>query len=209
MLALAEADIYLKEWAQAEGAYSEVREEAEQLFKDLPKQLEGKDPALQRASRAIAYTLFDNKDKLPGRVYSFNPAFGTLATEVLDKVAEDLGLPTEAQEAGDEAADFAVDVGGGDDAPVSYDAVVGALKTGEEFVVDTLIEAAQSAVEISRGQKSEEAALKAVQQAHAKLLAVDIQKAKAETRKPMRKQLDAILQLADALIKKIDAFKGS
>ena len=161
-----------------------------------------------RVQRSRTRFLID-KDKLPGRVYSFNPAFGTLATEVLDKVAEDLGLPTEAQEAGDEAADFAVDVGGGDDAPVSYDAVVGALKTGEEFVVDTLIEAAQSAVEISRGQKSEEAALKAVQQAHAKLLAVDIQKAKAETRKPMRKQLDAILQLADALIKKIDAFKGS
>ena len=206
MLALAEADLYLKEWANAEGAYSMVREDAEQLFKDIPKQLEGKDPALQRASRAIAYTLFDNKDKLPGRVYSFNPAFGKLAAEVLDTIADELGLPTEAQEAEGGDADFAVDVGG-DDTPVSYEAVVDALKTGEESVVDALVEAAQNAVEISRGQKSEQAALKAVQQAHAKLMAVDIQKAAPETRNPMRKQLDAILQLADALIKKIDAFK--
>jgi hypothetical protein len=208
MLALAEADLYLKEWAGAEGAYSRVREDAEQLFKDLPKQLEGKDAGLQRASRAIAYTLFDNSEKLPGRVYSFNPAFGKLSAEVLDKVAGDLGLPTEVKELDEEPADFAVDVGG-EDAPVSYDAVVDALKTGEESVVDALVEAAQNAVEISRGQKSGQAALKAVQQAHAKLVAVDVQKAAADTRKPMRKQLDSILQLAQVLIKKIDDYKDN
>ena len=132
MQALAEADLYLKEWAHAEGAYSRVREDAEQLFKDLPKQLEGKDPALQKASRAIAWTLFDNKDKLPGRVYNFNPAFGKLAAEVLDKVAGDLGIPTETQVDADADADaaddaFAVDVGG-DDAPISYEGVIDALK---------------------------------------------------------------------------------
>jgi hypothetical protein len=210
ILALAEADLYLKEWANAEGAYSRVREDAEQLFKDLPKQLEGKDPALQRASRAIAWTLFDNKDKLPGRVYSFNPAFGKLAAEVLDNVASDLGLSTEAKVVDDQAGGFDVDVGG-DDAPISYDAIVDALKAPDkdESVVDILIEAAQNAVEASRGQKSAQAALKAVQQAHAKLMAVDVQRAAAETRSPMRKQLDAIMQLTEALIKKIDTFKDN
>lgn len=209
MLALAEADIYLKEWANAEGAYSKVREDAEQLFKDLPKQLEGKDPALQRASRAIAWTLFDNKDKLPGRVYSFNPAFGRLAAEVLDKVASDLGLSTETKAADEDDGGFAVDVGF-DEAPISYDAVVDALKSDkDEAAVDALIEAAQNAVEFARGQKSGQAALKAVQQAHAKLMAVDVQRAALETRAPMRKQLEAIAQLTEALVKKIDAYKDS
>jgi hypothetical protein len=72
--ALAEADLYLKEWAQAEGEYSRVAEDGEQLFKDLPKQLEGKDAGMQAASRAIAWTLFDNRATVPGRIYSFNPA---------------------------------------------------------------------------------------------------------------------------------------
>ena len=126
MQALAEADLYLKEWAQVEGAYSRVREDAEQLFKDLPKQLEGKDPALQKASRAIAWTLFDNRDKLPGRVYNFNPAFGKLAAEVLDKVADDLGVATETNAAEGDDGGFAVDVGE-DDGAISYDAVVEAL----------------------------------------------------------------------------------
>jgi hypothetical protein len=217
MLALAEADLYLKEWVNAEGAYSKVREDAEQLFKDLPKQLEGKDPALRRASRAIAWTLFDNKDKLPGRVYSFNPAFGKLAAEVLDKVASDLGLPTEIEAPDEEDGGFAVDVGG-DDAPISYDAVVDALKAErdeaaksdkDETAVDALIEAAQNAVEFARGQKSGLAALKAVQQAHAKLMAVDVQRAAAETRAPMRKQLEAVAQLTAALVKKLDTYENT
>lgn len=210
MQALAEADLYLKEWAHAEGAYSRVREDAEQLFKDLPKQLEGKDPALQKASRAIAWTLFDNKDKLPGRVYNFNPAFGKLAAEVLDKVAGDLGIPTETKADAD-AADgdaFAVDVGG-DDAPISYEGVIDALRTSDtdESIVDALIEAAQNAVEMARGQKSGQAALKAVQQAHAKLMAVDVQRAAADTRVPMKKQLDAMILHIQQIIGKIDAFK--
>lgn len=129
-----------------------------------------------------------------------------MAAEVLDRIADELGLPTEAQEPKSGGADFVVDVGG-DEAPVSYEAVIEALKTGGDSVVDVLVEAAQSAVEISRGQKSELAALKAVQQAHAKLMAVDVQKAAPETRNPMRKQLDAILELAGALITKLDAFK--
>lgn len=210
ILALAEADLYLKEWAQAEGAYSKVREDAEQLFNDMPKQLEGKDPALQRASRAIAWTLFDNRDKLPGRVYSFNAAFGKLAGEVLDKVASDLGLATETESVEEDAAGFDVDVGG-EDGAVSYDAVVDALKNSakDENVVDTLIEAAQNAVEIARGQKSSQAALKAVQQAHAKLIAVDLQRAAPETRAPIRKQLDAIAVLAKTLIEKIETYKNN
>jgi hypothetical protein len=209
ILALAEADLYLKDWAQAEGAYSKVRDEAEQLFNDLPKQLEGKDPALQRASRAIAWTLFDNKDKLPGRVYSFNAAFGKLAGEVIDKVASDLGLATETKGVEDDTGGFDVDVGG-DDGAVSYDVVVDTLRNSaeDESVVEALIEAAQNAVEIARGQKSSQAALKAVQQAHAKLIAVDLQRAAPETRAPIRKQLDAIAALVTMLIQKIETYKN-
>jgi hypothetical protein len=210
MLALAEADLFLKDWAHAEGSYSLVREDAEQLFKDLPKQLEGKDTALKNASRAIAWTLFNNKEKLPGRVYNFNPAFGKLASEVLDKVASDLGLSTEAKGSNDDDAGFAVNVGE-DDATISYDAVIDALKSSDqdESIVDALIEAAQNAVEMDRGQKSGQAALKAVQQAHAKLMSVDVQRAAPETRGATRKQLEAISELSTALIKKIDNFKAN
>ena len=210
MAALAEADLYLKEWANAEGEYSRVREDAEQLFKDLPRQLEGKDPALEKASRAIAWTLFDNREKLLGRVYNFNPAFGKLATQVLDQVASDLGIPTGTKPAQEDGGGFVVDVGG-DEASTSYDEIIETLKSSssDDSVVDSLIDAAQNAIEIAKGQKSGQAALKAVQQAHAKLMAVDVQRAATGTRVPMRKQLDAIAQLVDQLIKRLELFKDN
>lgn len=93
--ALSEAELYLKEWAHAEGEYSRIREDAEQFFKDLAKALDGKPASEAQASRVIAWSLFDNRDKLPGRIYNFNAAFGKLASNVLDRVATDLGLSTE------------------------------------------------------------------------------------------------------------------
>ena len=58
---LAEADIYLRDWANAEGEYSRVAEDAEQLFNDLPTLLQGKDQQLKEASRAIAWTYYHDR----------------------------------------------------------------------------------------------------------------------------------------------------
>jgi hypothetical protein len=205
--ALAEADVYLKEWVGVPGHYSIVREEAEQLFKDIPKRLEDKEPNLRKASRVIAWTLFENRDKLTGRIYNYNAAFGKLATDVLDRVADELGVPTEeaVTTAGD---DFAVDFGD-DDAVTSYDSIIDQLRDPDSKAkaVEVLVEAVQNAIEIDKGKNSERASLKAVGQAHAKLMAVDISRAAVSTHGTMRKQLEGIEQLARLLIKKLDIYK--
>lgn len=204
--ALTEVDLYLKEWAHAEGEYSRVREDAEQFFKDLPKQLEGKDANLAQASRIIAWTLFDNRDKFSGRLYLFNPAFGKLAEDVLDRVASDLGLSTSPKGADEHSDvgfdDFSVDLG--DEAEgVSYDAVIDALKDENDEAVDALIEAAQSAIEMEKGQRSGEAALKALSQANGKIASVDLSRASPETYPKIRKQLDTIEGLCEQLRMKL------
>lgn len=206
--ALTEADLYLKEWAHAEGEYSRIREDAEQLFKDLPKRLEGKDANLAQASRVIAWTLFDNREKLPGRIYDFNPAFGKLASDVLDRVASDLGLSTsdavDTEENGVENDDFSIDF---DDEKetISYDSVIDALKdeSTRDEAIDILIEAAQSAIEMEKGQKSGEAALKALSQANGKIASVDLSRAAPETYPKIKKQLDTIEKLCDQLRAKL------
>lgn len=204
--ALTEADLYLKEWAHAEGEYSRIREDAEQLFKDLPKRLEGKDANLAQASRVIAWTLFDNREKLPGRVYDFNPAFGKLASDVLDRIASDLGLSTsnDSEAEKDDTNDFSIDF---DDAggAASYDSVIDALKdeSTRDEAIDVLIEAAQSAIEMEKGQKSGEAALKALSQANGKIASVDLSRAAPETYPKIKKQLDTIEKLCDQLRTKL------
>lgn len=203
--ALSEADLYLKEWARAEGEYSRVREDAEQLFKDLPKRLEGKDANLAQASRVIAWSLFDNRDKLPGRIYDFNPAFGKLASDVLDRVASDLGLSTSDDAAAEDGGDeFSIDFED-EETAVSYDAIVDALKddSTRDEAVDALIDAAQSAIETERGQKSGEAALKALSQANGKIASVDMSRAAPETYPKIKKQLDTIEGLCKQLRTKL------
>lgn len=206
--ALTEVDLYLKEWAHAEGEYSRVREDAEQLFKDLPKRLEGKDMNLAQASRVIAWSLFDNREKLPGRIYDFNPAFGKLASDVLDRLASDLGLSTtddtHAGQDKDEGVNFSIDFDDEEEA-VSYDSVIDALKdeSSRDEAIDALIEAAQSAIEMEKGQKSGEAALRALSQANGKIASVDLSRATPDTYPKIKKQLDTIEGLCKQLRTKL------
>lgn len=197
--ALAEAEMYLKDWAHAPGEYSRIRDDAEQLFKDLPKRLDGKDQALQSASRAIAWSLFENRDKLPGRIYDFNAAFGGLASDVLERLSESLGIECVASpDESDESFSIEID----DEDQVVYDSLIEALQDEEskEDAVDALIEACQGAIETEKGQKSGEAALKAITQAHSKLAGVDLSAALPKTYPGIRKQLEAINALSNKLL---------
>lgn len=205
LLALAEADLYLKDWAKAEGEYSRVTEDGEQLFKDLPKQLEGKDASMQTASRAIAWTLFDNRAQVPGRIYSFNPAFGKLAGQVLNQVAQDLGLSSSAAAPAADDGSFAVDIDTDDASSGSLNQIVETLRSskGDSDVAEIVIDAAQAAIEHDKGQKSGRAALNLVGQAHTKLKSVDITKAAPDSRPAMKKQLESIQEIVTALLEKL------
>jgi len=207
--ALVEADLYLKDWANAEGEYSKIRDDAEQLFKDLPKQIKGKTQHLQDLSRIIAWVLYDNRESLSGRIYDFNPAFGKLATDVLDRMAEELDLSTEPL-ANEDDDSFDIDLEC-DDGDRSYDALIDALKNEEtkDAAVEALIKASQDAIETEKGQKSGEAAYKALTQVHSKLAAVDLSRASKETYNGIGKQLEAILTISKKLSEKITELTGS
>ncbi len=204
--ALIEADLYLKEWAKAEGEYGRISEDAEQLFKDIPKRLENKDAALQQASRVIAWSLYDNRDKLGERLYGFNAAFGNLAGDVLERVATTLGLPTtkppRENNADGKQDNFDINFEDDDEAP-SYESIIKTLTSGakRDEAVDALIEASITAIEVAKGQKDGEAALKAITEANAKLVSVDLVRASVKTYPAIRKQLLTI----EGLLKKLQA----
>lgn len=204
-----EADLYLNEWAMKPGQYSLVTGDGEQIFGDLPTRLAGQSVALQSASRAIAWSLFDNPDKVPGRVYSYNAAFGKLAPTVLADVAEQLELPTtSAEDDGDDT--FAVNVAAGG-AEEDYSSIIAALKNPDtkDEAVEALIGACISALERDRGQRSKGAALKALVQVHAKLAGIDISTAGASSYAGIGKQLESIRVLTGRLEEKLTALKKS
>jgi filamentous hemagglutinin family protein len=206
-----EADLYLAQWAQKPGQYSLVSGEGEQIFGDLPKRLEGQSEALKSASRAIAWSLFENRDKVPGRIYAFNAAFGKLAPVVLKSTAEQLNLPIGDNGGGsDDGSGFDVDIGESADA-VDYSGVIAALKNDEtrDDAVEALIDAAVGALERDRGQKNKGATLKALVQIHSKLAGIDLSTAGIETYGGIGKQLESINELLENLSMKLAELKQS
>ena len=164
--------------------------------------MSGKTVPLQNDSRAIAWSLFENRDKLPGRIYAFNAAFGKLAEVVLTNVAEQLNLPSgnATTDDDDDDADFSVDIEGSP-ASKDYSAVITALKNADtrEEAVEALIDAAQSAIEMEHGQKSKSAALKALVQVHARLAGIDVSTAGTGTYPALGKQIVSIRDLLTKL----------
>jgi len=199
LAALLEADLYLKEWKQAEGQYDFVVE-AEQLFKDLPGLIENKNPSQAEASRIVAWNLLENKDKLGARVYSFNAVISKSAERVLNHVAEVMNLPAESTEP---EADGTFDVEIPDDASASksFTPVLDVLrdpKTKEE-AAEAFVEQSRDIVEEERSKRGASAALKSITAAYAKLSDVNLGAAEAKTYDDIEKKLDQIIERASGL----------
>jgi hypothetical protein len=206
-----EADLFLNEWANKLGQYSLVSGDAEQIFGDLPKRISGKTVNLQNASRVIAWSLFENRDKVPGRIYALNAAFGKLAEVVLTNVAEQLEFSNDADaDIDDDVDDFSIEIEGGTTTD-DYSAVIAALKNEDtrDDAVDALIDACQSAIQMDQGQKSKNAALKALVQIHAKLAGIDATTAGTSTYAAIGKQIISIRDLLTKIETKLTAVQRS
>jgi len=198
LLALTEAEIYLREWARAEGEYSRVREDGEQFFKDLAAQLEGKPQPLVEASRVLAWTLYDRRRGLGERLYNFNSTFGKKAPEVLDQLASQLGLAAEAPAPDAKGDSFSLEIES-EPSAATYEPVIAALKDPDrrDEAAETLVAICKSVLESERDRKSGLAAEKAIIQAHSRLAEVDLTKADPRTYATIARQLNEILRLAN------------
>lgn len=207
--ALDEAELYLSEWAGKPGQYALVSEDGEQLFKDIPKQIANQDSQMQSASRAIAWSVFENADKFSGRIYNYNAAFGKLAPLVVQSVVDELGIELSGTTSEDDGQfEFSIDE---DDQVLDYAPFVDALRNEEtkDDAVDVLVDACVTAIEREKGKKKKDAALKSLGQVHSKLAAIDISTAGRNTYKPMLKQIEAIGEVLKRLENEIEGALNS
>ena len=193
--ALDEADLYLSEWVKKPGQYDLVAGDGQQIFGDIPKNIARKNTELQDASRAIAWSLFENRDRISGRVYNLNPAFGKLAPKVLELMQEQLGIDDDElaieEESNDESFFFEIDDA---DNSESYNSIIEALKSEEtkDEAVTALIESCETAIELDKGKRSEKAALTTISQAHSKLAGIDVSLAGEKTLPTILRQIESI-----------------
>ena len=208
LAALGEATVYLKDWAKAEGDYTRVRD-SEQFFKDLPGLVHGKEEGLADASRVIAWNLFENRDQLDDRLYAFNTVFGKNAADVMDRIAERLGIPLTGDAVEDDGS-FDVDVDAPDTATV-YQPVIDALRdpAKKEEALDVLIEVSRGVLEQERGRKSSGAALKAIITANTRLSEVDLSRADPSSYTAMDRQLEQISKRSTDLRATLDKLRAA
>lgn len=203
--ALDEADLYLSEWVKKPGEY-DLLQDGQQIFGDLPKAIAKKDVNLQNASRAIAWSIYENRDKISGRVYRLNAAFGKLAPKVLEILDERLELPASEHDEPADDDDFAIDIdddGGSKD----YTPIIEALRDedADDETITTLIDACETAIEMDKGEKSEEAALKALAQINSKITGIDISAAGSSTLPAILKQIGSIRNNLDKIERSVKA----
>lgn len=195
-----EADLYLSEWVKKPGHYELVSDEGKQIFGDIPKNIAIMNTNLQNASRAIAWSLFENRNRISGRVYGLNAAFGKLAPQVLEMMSEQLDLDIQDNETDDIDDDFSIDIGS-EESGADYSHIIKALSDPDikDDAFSSLLEACETAIELDKGQKNERAALNALSQVNSKLVAVDINSAGVETLAAMLKQLESIKKALDKI----------
>ncbi|MGM0583938.1 MAG: hypothetical protein ACQEUZ_04750 [Pseudomonadota bacterium] len=194
-----EADLYLSEWVKKPGEY-DLLQDGQQIFGDLPKAIAKKDVNLQNASRAIAWSIYENRDKISGRVYRLNAAFGKLAPKVLEILEERLELPVNEDDDPADDEDFAIDIdddGGSKD----YTPIIEALRDedADDDRITTLIDVCETAIELDKDQKNEEAALKALAQVNSKVTGIDISAAGSSTLPAILKQIASIRKNLDKI----------
>ena len=189
--ALDEADLYLSEWLEKPLEYERVQD-GQQIFGDIPKSIAKKDANLQNASRAIAWSIYDNRDKISGRVYRLNAAFGNLAPNVLEILENQMDL-TDPDEDTVDIDNFDVDIEADEDTK-NYAPIVEALRneTTKDDAVEALVEACETAIELAKGKKNEQAAITALGQINAKVMGIDVNTAGATTLRGMLKQIETI-----------------
>lgn len=198
LAALVEANLYLKDWAGADGDFGRVVD-SEQLFKDIPSLLQSKSAPQAEASRVLAWNLLENKKKLGVRLYAFNNVIAKHATQVLQQVTADLDLSsTSINDTKDDT--FAVDFGS-DGGATSLAPLIDELRGGprKEEATDCLVEACRDVLEAERSKSAQNAALKAVNAAMAKLGEVNLGAAERSTYPAISNGLDNILQRVNGL----------
>ena len=199
LLAIEEADLYLTHWVKEPKQYQLV-EDGEQFFRDIARNIKGGSEELKNASRAIAWTIFQNRDNIEGRIYRFNKAFGSLAPKVLERLEDSLSISNEVDET-QEDSEFEIDIE--TDSVDSFTPIVNTLKVANtnEDILDTLIDACETTMELDKDKGKQQKPLKIINAAYSKLAGVDIDVASKDTYPAIRKQIESIR----TVLKKIES----
>lgn len=191
---LTEIDLYLRDWKNAETDYDQLSD-AEEIISQVAKRINKKDGVSKEIARHIAWILLDQRGG-EGRIYDLRETTGSLMDSVVEKLREvysnEINIGSNVNEEGLEI-DLQED---SDQGGTNDQQVVNFLNTfkGNDIKQQDIINVCRVVIEAKKNIDRGNAALKAVTDAHTKLIEVDLTNANSSTYPGVRKQLEMIEQ---------------
>lgn len=188
LLMLDEIDLYLKDWKNS--LDYDTLSDAEEIISQITTRLRKKEGTQKEISRRIGWILLEQRGK-DGRVYDLREATGNLSEAVASKLQEEYTSEIATNNENDEPLDLDFNL----DEPPSIDqALITFLessKDDEQKQLD-IVNICRIVIEAKKNQNLGNAALKAVKDAHTKLIEVDLSSADKSTYNAINSQLAAI-----------------
>lgn len=191
LLMLNEIELYLKDWRDAEKDYDQLTD-AEEIISQFTRRINKKEGVQQEISRHIGWVLLDKRGT-EGRVYDLRESTGNLTQQVVDKMQEIFAneIPKDLPPSPSQL-ELELELELEDQAPPSEQNVLSFLKTlkGDDAKQQEVFDVCRVVVETKKNIDIGNFALKAVRDAHTKLIEVDLTSADPKTYIPIQKQLE-------------------
>ena len=207
--ALREADMYLREWANAPGEYETVQE-GEQYFKELVKGIDKKQGDQIEIRRRFAWALFGRKD-LGTRAYDYKFSFNNNTDEIANSLANRLDVDIVPQNETDIGEDDDLDINMNDEnETTSFTPLIDLFndKSKRETIAKELVAVCSNFMEMTRQGEIGKRALEAIKSANSKLQEVDLSKADPSTYHAIESQLDNVIERSEKLKKETGHYKS-
>lgn len=195
LLMLDEIELYLRDW---HGSFDyDSLSDAEEIIGQITARLRRKEGLQKEIGRRIGWILLDQRGK-EGRIYDLREATGNLTDAIVSKIQEEYS--EEIVEVPEDQGSLELDLGE-DETQASDQAIINFLeksKNDEDRQLE-VINICRIVVEAKKNQNVGNASLKAVKDAHTKLIEVNLSSADSNTYEAIRSQLAAILTKASVL----------
>ena len=203
LMMLDEVTMYINDWNKQ--VDYESLSGAEEIVAQITNRLKKKEGLDKELSRRIGWILLDQRGR-EGRIYDLREATGALTSNVIEKIQEEFAEEISNQESNNESLDLDFS---DDETQTDKQNLISFFESckGNDAVQEEIVTICRNVIEKEKTKTETKAALKAVKDAHTKLVELDLSTASRDTYEAIEMQLNAIIVKSQGLLETLNRYK--
>jgi hypothetical protein len=200
---LDEVTLYINDWNKQ--VDYESLSGAEEIVAQITNRLKKKEGLDKELSRRIGWILLDQRGR-EGRIYDLREATGSLTSNVIEKIQEEFAEEISNQESNNVSLDLDFS---DDETQTDKQNLISFFESckGNDAVQEEIVTICRNVIEKEKTKAETKAALKAVKDAHTKLVELDLSTASRSTYEAIEMQLNAIIVKSQSLLVTLNHYK--